>query len=216
MPRSQPKPTTEVAYFRGLAYYRYPNALRVGLRKYFRRAVGRTKVAFLHRVVWEFYHKRGIPKGHHVHHRDGDTGNNLIGNLELLSAADHARRHHQGHCSPATRAHLERARELGRAWHSTESGVAFHKRAATETAEALPSVEVACKVCGQTRLVKQIGRHGRKVSDFCSNRCRYAGGADHEDRTCRVCSKPFRCLPWRKPDTTCSRSCANQARRLAP
>jgi hypothetical protein len=35
-----------------------------------------------------------IPPGHHVHHKDGNRHNNSPENLEILSAADHAREHH--------------------------------------------------------------------------------------------------------------------------
>ena len=42
------------------------------------------------------YGKGEIPKGMHVHHRDGDKLNNVIDNLELIDAVTH-RRLHCGH-----------------------------------------------------------------------------------------------------------------------
>ena len=35
-----------------------------------------------------------IPKGHHIHHKDGDHTNNNLSNLECLSASEHSRHHH--------------------------------------------------------------------------------------------------------------------------
>ena len=37
----------------------------------------------LHRTVWEF-HNGTIPKGYHVHHKDGNRSNNAIENLTLM------------------------------------------------------------------------------------------------------------------------------------
>lgn len=47
-----------------------------------------------HRVVWEEAHGP-IPKGYHVHHRNGDITDNRLENLELMSAGDHTRHHNK-------------------------------------------------------------------------------------------------------------------------
>lgn len=44
------------------------------------------------RINWE-YHNGPIPKGHVVHRKDGDSLNDDIGNLELLSRAEHLELH---------------------------------------------------------------------------------------------------------------------------
>jgi hypothetical protein len=46
----------------------------------------------VHRYVWEQVHGP-IPKGYHVHHRDGDANNNSIENLEVLTCREHSRIH---------------------------------------------------------------------------------------------------------------------------
>jgi len=51
---------------------------------YYRRDI----TIFLHRHVWE-KHFGKIPKGHHIHHKDGNKLNNDISNLECLSQSDH-------------------------------------------------------------------------------------------------------------------------------
>jgi len=45
-----------------------------------------------HRLVWEFYHGP-IPPGYVVHHIDGDTQNNVIGNLRCMPKPEHRSGH---------------------------------------------------------------------------------------------------------------------------
>lgn len=49
-----------------------------------------------HRLIWERFHQRKIPKGYHVHHIDGNPSNNCIMNLCILPASEHARLHKKG------------------------------------------------------------------------------------------------------------------------
>ena len=46
----------------------------------------------VHRAYWEAYHGP-IPKGHHVHHINGDRLDNRIENLACMSAGEHVRLH---------------------------------------------------------------------------------------------------------------------------
>ena len=46
----------------------------------------------LHRTIWE-EHKGPIPKGHVVHHLNGDKVDNRIDNLSLMSQAEHCFHH---------------------------------------------------------------------------------------------------------------------------
>jgi len=50
----------------------------------------------LHRVKWEHY--RGpIPKGHVIHHKDGDGFNNSMKNLEAVEWGEHTGNHNRLH-----------------------------------------------------------------------------------------------------------------------
>lgn len=55
---------------------------------------GRTGWRFEHRVVVEKYIGRRLDRKEHVHHKNGDTLDNWIDNLELLSHSDHSKHHH--------------------------------------------------------------------------------------------------------------------------
>src|SRR6478609_5090332 len=46
----------------------------------------------LHRAIWAHHHGP-IPEGHHIHHRNGDTKDNRIENLECLSVFEHLSMH---------------------------------------------------------------------------------------------------------------------------
>lgn len=49
-----------------------------------------------HRAVMEAAVGRKLKRTEHVHHKDGDTLNNSLDNLELLRNGDHTKRHHDG------------------------------------------------------------------------------------------------------------------------
>jgi hypothetical protein len=64
----------------GLFYWR----VRLGGKRY-----------YAHRVVWELSHNMtvgSLPSTMHVHHRDGNTSNNTLDNLECLTREEHAKR----------------------------------------------------------------------------------------------------------------------------
>lgn len=45
----------------------------------------------LHRLIYEDYHKCTLLSNAHIHHLDGDTTNNNINNLKLVSPSEHAK-----------------------------------------------------------------------------------------------------------------------------
>lgn len=116
----------ESVYFNGRKYNRYPNSDNAAHRKYFARAGHR-----LHRDVWEF-HNGPIPAGWQVHHRDEDTSNNDISNLECLSFRKHREKHLADYVrrgkSDKQLAHLARINALAKAWHRTPEGREWHRQ----------------------------------------------------------------------------------------
>lgn len=48
---------------------------------------------YAHRIAWIIHHKRNIPKGHDIHHLDGNKQNNNPYNLELRKHTTHVSEH---------------------------------------------------------------------------------------------------------------------------
>lgn len=47
----------------------------------------------LHRLIWEDFYKKPIPKGYDIHHVDGNSTNNKINNLQCVFSKLHQRFH---------------------------------------------------------------------------------------------------------------------------
>ena len=103
----------------------------------------------LHRAIWE--HSNGsIPEGMDVHHKNGNSFDNSIGNLELIGASDHARMHtleriRAGKLLPPSKIAFERAAE----WHGSTEGIEWHRMHGSKTWTGKKWSPVACQNCGQ-------------------------------------------------------------------
>lgn len=155
MPRKQAV-TTESVVFNGIQFRRYPQSKRLSDRRYFR-ADGRLRkqgINYLHRAVWEFYNGK-IPEGYHVHHKNENTLDNRIENLELLPGKSHLQYHAEELAGDAeymarVKANLDRQREKASEWHKSEVGREWHREHGRETArkqEELPRFECICQMC---------------------------------------------------------------------
>lgn len=160
----------ESVVFNGFTYRRYPDSPRAAHRRYFSRTGG-----LLHRDVWELHHGP-IPAGWHVHHKDGDPGNNAIDNLECLPPADHAREHEDARRVVGTSvehlALLDRIRPAAAEWHRSEEGRAWHREHAKESlrkahAARKPAAERACRC---TECSKEFIARSPKAM-YCSDEC---------------------------------------------
>lgn len=87
MPRTSKE--TKTVVFNGVVYRKSPS------QRYYSRTRVRQKALLLHREVWAHHHGP-IPAGYEVHHKDGNTENNDVSNLECLTSSEHAKRHHPG------------------------------------------------------------------------------------------------------------------------
>jgi len=138
------------------------------------------KRQWLHQYTYE-RHYGAIPAGQHIHHIDGDKGNNSIDNLECLTAAEHLSKH------PQDAARLTALSAQGRA--AIKAGVKSRRklRAAMDRTRA-------CDYCGA---VFEPHPHSRDNARFCSDGCRSKGARGNradsftEPRPCRQCGAAF-------------------------
>lgn len=94
-------------------------------------ADGTKATRYKHREVMERKIGRRLRSNEHVHHRDGNTLNNALRNLELLSASEHARHHATGR--PSATKGVERGWRHGSvyAWMKKRCGCGICVKAKT-------------------------------------------------------------------------------------
>ena len=122
MAKNSRKVRVETVWYKGKKYTRYPDSKKPNHRRYFQRhGSSRLPPVSLHRVVWEG-HNGPVPKGYAIHHKDGDTGNNFIENLECLPQSDHQKLHwaEGSYETPACKAHQAKFGQHTAAWRETE------------------------------------------------------------------------------------------------
>lgn len=152
--KKNPEISREEVIWNGKTYRRYPNAKQSSHRRYFSCAG-----SFLHRDVWRGVHGT-IPKGYHVHHKDGNPANNSIENLECISSHVHFQMHKEERSIRAkTPKHLEllnsirhmtvdwHRSEEGRAWHRENAKVSLEKARSVKKFSKKPDINKMCEVC---------------------------------------------------------------------
>lgn len=171
----------EVIEYKGFRYRRYPHSTSPSQRRYFSRN-SRGKHIALHRVIWEEAHGK-IPDGHDIHHKNGDTSDNRLENLECLSRAAHRSQH----CVPDPTPQQLYKREWSR-----------RNRAPRKKAEP---TKKTCQQCG-----KDYETFQPKRSKFCSTACQQLSHQVGEQfRTCAVCGAAF--TTRNATRTVCSEQC---------
>lgn len=167
----------------------------------------------MHRYVWEFYNGQ-IPKGYDVHHKDHNVDNNDISNLELLSRAEHAKRHAEER-SPeeleSKRRNMDHARIYASQWHGSAQGHEWHKAQYEAMKDKLYQIKsFTCLVCGKEFQSKKY------EAKFCcpAHRAKYRRllGLDCITKICPICGKEFKTNRF-KPSLTCGRKCGNAIRK---
>ena len=141
--------------FNGLEYKLYPN------EKYFSR--GRKR---LHRVVWETFNGP-IKKGYEVHHKDHNTKNNNISNLELIETSEHRSFHTNLVDKNELRERMNYARIFASEWHKSEEGRKWHSEQAKQSYEKREYKTLICEVCKKEYETRHTG-----VSKYCHNNCK--------------------------------------------
>lgn len=168
----------------------------------------------MHRYVWQYYHGQ-IPEGFDVHHIDHNVDNNDISNLELLSKAEHCKRHAQemsAEVKAFLRKNIVKARMAADKWHGSQEGRKWHKKHYEQMKERLyVKHDFVCLVCGKPFTSTKVG------SKFCCNACksqyRRNLGIDDVVKKCEFCGNEFKTNKYSKV-RFCSRKCAVQFRKI--
>ena len=184
-----------IQIFNGRTYYQYEG-------RYFT-----SHIRKMHRDVWSFYNGE-IPKGHHIHHIDGDVTNNDISNLELMEASAHLRmegiKRHKENPEWSKQFHAKGI-EMAKAWHKSTEGREWHKQHGVEAYAKRTPVLMVCQKCHKEYETTKMAN-----SKFCSNNCksasRKASGVDDVKRICVVCSTEFTANKY-NTQTKCKRGC---------
>lgn len=121
--------------FRGQRYWPMPP------NGYFRR-----RGKFLHREVFRM-NGQEIPKGWHIHHRDGNTADNAPENLEAVSPKTHAKVHWTTERAERSRQHLCSVRHKAAKWHSSPAGHALHSANGKKVMALRPLLDKTCEWC---------------------------------------------------------------------
>lgn len=181
-------------------------ALMGGPRGYYlEQAPTRKGVRGLHVVVWEEHHGRQVPQDHLIHHKDGNSLNNDITNLECVSRTQHQALHPLKD-PDRQRRHLARIRPAAAGWHRSDEGRAWHREHAIRVGQREPR-EYTCNWCAKRFLAKRRAK-------YCSNQCGYharrATGRYDVQRVCVICGKSFGTTLPANPGRaahTCGRVC---------
>lgn len=155
----------EVVIYAGARYRRYPESKHLHLRAYFQSSNPRR--GFLHRHKWEDAHGP-IPDGYEIHHRDENTLNNEIDNLELVQTTWH-RSYHLSKRSKTEehKAHLESIRDLATEWHKSDEGREWHSGMAKRAWQKREPVQKTCLCCSGT-----FDTYFPSRANFCGQNCR--------------------------------------------
>jgi hypothetical protein len=159
--RKRPNVKHECQVFNGVRFYRTPD------RGYFARRT--PNIVYMHRVVYEAVNGP-IPDGWHVHHINGDKGDNRPENLAAMPAFNHLSLHANSSKwvgSEANKQQLREAAVKAKDWHKSEEGLAWHAEHGRRTWEGRKPVAAVCTVCGA-----DYETFYPKTSRFCGKRCK--------------------------------------------
>lgn len=129
----------------------------------------------LHRAAWKLAFGT-IPRGCHIHHRDGNPFNNSISNLECLPASIHLAEawRNGAKAKPGYKHFGDAAREGAAKWHGSEEGRLWHRRhmARVQTWTKWKRIEKGCLLCGKRFM--GVERESGYSQKYCEPRCKAA------------------------------------------
>lgn len=196
----------------GFKFYRNPESKSHHGRTYYvpskagRAACGHTS---LHRYLWAKANGP-IPDGFVIHHRDKNSSNNSLTNLECINTAAHGKIHGPDR-GESNRQNIKLARAGANAWHSSKDGLEWHRaQSAKFWAAREANIKSQCVICGAECLAFL------RAKKFCSAKCKGKYGEtirkDFEIRGCPACKVGYR-VKRSSPQKCCSRSCEVSMRR---
>lgn len=203
----------EEIVFNGIVFRRYPDSPRRPDRvyytcnsRYYKQGIRR-----LHQEIWKSVYGE-IPKGYHIHHKDENTLNNSIENLECIPHAQHVRQHvqewaadpeHHKQMSKRAKKNVHKLLE----WYETEEGKAQRKANAKYLRQN--KYKHVCIYCGKE--YETYMKEGYYCSRNCSSKYRRKSGIDNETRICAFCGKEFVINKY-AATKTCSLKCSSAVR----
>lgn len=137
---------SEVVIYAGHRYRRYPDSEHRHHRCYFYGTEPRR--GFLHRHIWEDHNGR-IPEGYEIHHKDGDTLNNEVSNLDCVLVSEHRARHlSERSKTEKHREHMVGARKKAVEWHKSDEGRKWRSKMIKDTWCKREEYDKVCENCG--------------------------------------------------------------------
>jgi len=107
-----------------------------------------------HVWVWK-YTNGNIPKGHEIHHKDGNKNNNDILNLECLNKKSHIAAHMSEERKSFLKKLMNEIRPLTKIWHASPQGIEWHSQHGKASWEKRELRIKNCQLCNkefQTKL----------------------------------------------------------------
>lgn len=127
----------------------------------------------LHRDVWALAFGP-VPSGCHIHHKDGDSTNNRLENLECLPASEHLSQTWRETRAGSDEHFTDLAREKAAEWHRSDAGRLWHSRQAKRSKgwtkwkrEPKP-----CEHCGKE--MQALVRKSGNSQKYCTSTCKAA------------------------------------------
>ncbi len=155
--------------FNGINYYRQPKSRHRTVRVYYRSNKIGGKVLALHREIWKNNFGK-IPKGFHIHHKDGNTFNNSVNNLECISASNHARLHSNSKDRIEKLRQTQKTEKRKKAaedWRKSKEGIMWYAKHSIREKMYGKETKRVCEHCGISYMTKL-----KRNTKFCSEKCR--------------------------------------------
>ena len=157
----------------------------------------------LHRKVWEDANGP-IPPGFHIHHRDHDSDNNELANLELVEESKHCSHHRQERLSTGG----DLAAKLAE-WRASSEGKETLRENAQKMRDRTPLRKFACANCG----VPVETRH--PLQQCCAESCTLQLREKSQMQACEICGEEFPRKKGKRAARTCGYKCGWELRRRA-